>query len=398
MPRSNDPRFGALLRQLIRERGLTFRALAERTHYGKSYIHDLASGRSRPSPDAARRLDDALRANGVLAALAFGTALAGDELDAIELGRRVAASDVSAETLDQLEAAFDDLASAYATTPPEVLLPRVRRHVDYVTALLDARKTLTQQRRLLALGGWLALLSATLRVDLRQSDAAASWLKTASGLGDHAEHAEIRAWCLETRAWEVLTAGDFRAAARLSQHAQAIAPAGSSAHIQAVAQEGRAWARMGDQRATRRALERLHRLVAALPAPDRPEHHYRYDPDKALAYTATTLAWSGDPAAEEYARMAIQQLNGSVRPRRIASARLDLSLALVGADKLDEATAQAIVAVTSGRVVASNWWRVTEVLAAIEATGIGEAAELRDAYETFRPAVRPAEAPDSNGH
>jgi len=96
--------------------------------------------------------------------------------------------------------------------------------------------------------------------------------------------------------------------------------------------------------------------------------------------------------------MAIQQLNGSVRPRRIASARLDLSLALVGADKLDEATAQAIVAVTSGRVVASNWWRVTEVLAAIEATGIGEAAELRDAYETFRPAVRPAEAPDSNGH
>jgi len=95
--------------------------------------------------------------------------------------------------------------------------------------------------------------------------------------------------------------------------------------------------------------------------PDHPEHHYRYDPAKAISYTATTLAWVGDPAAEEFARTAIQELirepGGVPRPRRIASARLDLALALLAADKPDEAIAEALTAVTSGRIVPSNWWR-----------------------------------------
>ena len=38
------------------------------------------------------------------------------------------------------------------------------------------------------------------------------------------------------------------------------------------------------------------------------EHHYRYDPDKSVAYVATTLAWVGDPAAESYAREIITRL------------------------------------------------------------------------------------------
>ena len=79
------------------------------------------------------------------------------------------------------------------------------------------------------------------------------------------------AWCLETRAWGVLTAGDYRRAIELSQGAQTVAPRGSSAHIQATAQEGRAWARMGDRRRTREALDRMTRLVGGLPVPDRPE-------------------------------------------------------------------------------------------------------------------------------
>ena len=34
--------------------------------------------------------------------------------------------------------------------------------------------------------------------------------------------------------------------------------------------------------------------------PDRPEHHYRYDPPKAQMYVATTLSWLGreDPNLE----------------------------------------------------------------------------------------------------
>lgn len=45
----------------------------------------------------------------------------GDEHDALELARRVAASDVSAETLDRLEDMVDELAIRYPRTPPQEL-------------------------------------------------------------------------------------------------------------------------------------------------------------------------------------------------------------------------------------------------------------------------------------
>jgi transcriptional regulator with XRE-family HTH domain len=394
-----DPRFGELLRRLRTERGLSYRDLASHATYGKSYLHDLETGRKQPTPDTARRLDEILGAAGQLAALVTATpigphapASTEEELDAWELARRVEISDVSGGTLERLEAAVDNLATRYASTTPHELLPIVRRHLSYVGRLLDARKTLDQHRRLLVAGGWLALLRATLDIDLRHRRAADTNLALATQLAEQTDHAEIAAWSLETRAWDALTDGDYLRALELSQHAQAVAPAGSSAFIQATAQEGRVWARMRDQKQTRRALDRVDRLVAALPVPDQPEHHYRYDPDKALSYTATTLAWAGDPAAVEFIQAVIEDLDptgdGGPRPRRAATARLDLGLALIGVGRPDEASAVATTAIISGRVVPSNWWRATEVLAGVEHAAPREAMDLRDAYETYRPVRR----------
>lgn len=383
-----DTPFAARLREIKEERRTTVRAIATRAHYSKSYIQDLLCGTRRPTPDVARELDTALDAGGELVALAAlgDHHLPDDQLDALELARRIEASDVSDDTLNQLEAAFDRLATAYAATPPADLIPRVRHHLAYVGRLIDARMTLRQRRHLITIGGWLSLLAATVHIDLRDHDAAHARLRTARQLADHADRPEIQAWCLETRAWEVLTAGDYRTAVDLSQQAQAIAPDGSSAHIQATAQEGRAWARMGARAETRAVLDRVHQLVDGMPRPDQPEHHYRYDPDKAQSYTATTLAWAGDPAAERYARAVIAHLEADgARPRRIASAQLDLGLALLAADHPDEAAHAATAAIGSGRVVPSNWWRASEVLRGVEAAGISEAADLRELYEEHRP-------------
>lgn len=52
-----------------------------------------------------------------------------DEAEAIELRHRVAASDVGRVTLEKLEATVDDLAISYPTTPPDLLLLRVRRQL-----------------------------------------------------------------------------------------------------------------------------------------------------------------------------------------------------------------------------------------------------------------------------
>lgn len=91
-----------------------------------------------------------------------------DELEAMELARRVEASDVGVETLARLEAAFDTMAMAYATAQPQELITRLRNHLMYVSQLMDARKTMRQHRRLLLVGGWFALLAATVHIDLCQ--------------------------------------------------------------------------------------------------------------------------------------------------------------------------------------------------------------------------------------
>jgi transcriptional regulator with XRE-family HTH domain len=316
--------------------------------------------------------------------------LGDDEQDALELARRVGASDVGDETLTRLEAVVDELAIAYTRTPPALLLGRIRQHLGYVNRLLDARKTLGEHRRLLVIGGWLSLLGATVHIDVKQYEAAAAGLKTAGGIARHAGHREIHAWCYETEAWRVLTEGNYAHALELSRAAQAIAPAGSSAAIQATAQEGRAWARLSQPKETYAAIERVHRLVAPMTRPDQPEHHYRYDPDKSVAYTATTLAWLGDPAAEGYAREIITRLAPSTDvekwPRRVASANIDLALALLVTDRLDEACDATLKAISSGRIVPSNHWRAAEVVRAVEARQLPEATALREAYEEMRRA------------
>jgi hypothetical protein len=173
----------------------------------------------------------------------------------------------------------------------------------------------------------------------------------------------------------------------LAQTAQRIAPQGSSAAIQASAQEGRAWARLGESCDTYAAIDRVRALAGLLPVPDQPEHHYRYDPTKALAYTATTLAWVGDPAAETFAREVLTRLqgNGGGRwPRRVATANLDLALALLGTDQLDEAADAARSAMLSGMIVPSSHWRAREVVTAVESRGPSLAVDLREAYELMR--------------
>ena len=242
-------------------------------HHNAGHISNLRNGKAQPSPELAQDLDDALDADGALVRLtppaghrrrtAAGFP-ADDEIAAVELARRAEASDVGDGTVERLELVVDDLATAYPGTPPADLLRRVKTHLGCIGQLLDTRYTLSQHRRMLVTGGWLSLLAATCLIDLHRDHAASTHLRTAAQLAREAGHAEIAAWCLETRAWQVLTEGDYRLAVDIA----------------------------------RAALARVETLVSPLPVPDRPEHHYRYDPAKSEAYVATTLAWLGDPAAE----------------------------------------------------------------------------------------------------
>ncbi|MFD8480349.1 helix-turn-helix transcriptional regulator [Kitasatospora sp. NPDC059673] len=317
-----------------------------------------------------------------------------DEIEALELARRVSASDVGKETLERLELTFHELATKYPTVAPQELLGKVRKYTLYVANLMDAKKTLSEHRQLLVIGGWFSLLGATLHIDLNQQDAATARLRTAMTLAQHAENSEIQAWCFETDAWRVLTDGNYSKAVELSATAQQLAPAGSSIEIQSLAQQGRAFARLGYSTETHAAIDRVQELSAALGIPNRPEHHFQYDPAKSLAYAATTLAWLGDPAAEAYAREVISRLSPSEDvskwPRRVASANIDLALSLVATNRLDEACDSAQRAMLSGRVAPSNHWRALEVVKAVEVRKISDARDLREVYEGMRLQIAPS--------
>ncbi|MGW8381068.1 helix-turn-helix domain-containing protein [Streptomyces sp. ODS28] len=384
--------FGRVFFLLRKWAGISYNRLGEACDIKSSRVCELARGEGAISTVAkVEAIADALGIPGRMVRLAprpwesDAPPLYEDDFDAAELARRAEASDVGTEFLDHLDGRFDDLAVRYQTAPPAQLLSEVRRHCAYVQDLMEKRATLAQQRCLLASGAWFSLLGATLHIDLRQPGAATARLRTARVLAQHAEHAEIHAWTYETEAWRVLTAGDYPRAVELARAAQEMAPRGGSAEIQATAQEGRARARLGERREAYRAIDRVRGLAAAMQLRARPEHHYQYDPAKASAYEATTLAWAGDPAAEAPAREVIARLtpggSAAVWPRRAVSAHLDLALTLLSCNRLDEACDAAQKALLSGRLLPANHWRALEVVREVESRHLPEASELREAYE-----------------
>jgi len=208
--------FTQRLAVLMAARGLGVRALARQVPCNHALISRYLNGHQVPTPGMAARLDALLGAGGELAALAAtpgrdGGPAADDEIAALELTRHATASEIGTATVEQIELAVDGLAVAYPGTPPGVLLPRVRAHLGYVTGLLDRRVTFAEHGRLLVAGGWLSLLAATCLIDLRRRTAALAYLRTAARIAQETGHAEIAAWCLETRAWQYLTDADYPA-------------------------------------------------------------------------------------------------------------------------------------------------------------------------------------------
>lgn len=364
--------FADELRALMTARGVSGNELARRVPCDPALISRYLSGRQPPSARMAARLDDALSACGKLAAAArrvpaplLVDRMASDELEAIDLARRCTTSDAGEAAVTRLEQAADDLAIAYASARPADLLARARSHLGYAAGLLDGRLTLGEHRRLLVSVGWLSLIAATSLTDLRNQPAAVAYLRTAAQIARETGHDEIAAWALETRAWQALITSNYALAAKLARQAQDAAPRGSSPHIQATAQEGRALARLGAKPETYDALARTEALVSRMTPPDDPRHHYQYDPVKAETYIATTLSWLGDPAAVPMARQVLARVeaagDGVPRPRRAALAMLDLALALAGTGQPDEAAAEALNAVTSELLVPSSYWRAARV-------------------------------------
>lgn len=255
----------------------------------------------------------------------------------------------------------------------------MRTSARQISSLLDGRATLVQRRRLLTAAGWLALLAATLHVDLGQRTAAGAARRAAGSLGRETEHDEIGAWACEVDTWTALVDQDWSRAASLAAAGETLAPAGSPAAAQLAMQAARAAARLGDGPQVRAALRRCSAAAGRQSRDRPPDHHFYFDGDKLQLYTGTTLAWLGDPAAEDYVRHAAARSEASGQRRRVATARLDLGLVLARLGRPDEAAQCGVLALESNELVPSNAWRADELVAAVSGyRGVPEVEELRE--------------------
>jgi hypothetical protein len=378
--------FAAELARRRADFGFSLADLSARAHVHRAYIHRMERGERWPSATVVRAVDAAPDADGALLATWEAADRVprvrgdnGQPAELVELAARAAASDVGPTTLELLELSVEGLARTYTRVAPAELLRDVRARARQVGRLLDGRATLAQRRCLLVSAGWLALLAATLYVDLGQRGAAGAVRAVANSLGRETEQDEIAAWVCEIDTWTALVGQDWSRAAELAAAGEAIAPSGSPAVAQLAMQTARAAARLGDGPGMRAALRRSA-AAADRQSQDRPpDHHFFFDVSKRDLYTGTALAWLGDPAAEVYARHSAAQHETSGQRRRLATARLDLGLVLARLGRPDEAAHCGVLAILSNELVPSNAWRADELIAAVsEYRGVPEVEDLRE--------------------
>ncbi|WP_245545725.1 helix-turn-helix domain-containing protein [Nocardia higoensis] len=366
--------------------GISLRFMAARVHFTPSYLSLVETGKRPVTPRLVLGYED------VLGPDALRRDAADDDPSVEAWIERINATDIPDGVLGYLDYSIDDLAIAYPATAPSAVLEWALTSMRVARAMLDRRKTLGEHRRLMLTLGWFSLLAAACHVDLGHHLAARQRVRIARDISLEAEHSELTAWSMQTMAWQQLTDGDFTVAATASQVAQHVAPRDSTAFIQATAQEGRALARMGNRDGAYTALRALARLVSGIGDLEGVEHHFRFDPAKSDAYMATILAWLGDPAAESFARQVISDLQEAEkpRPRRLATARLDLGLALLAAGRADEAAETTLAAVASGQLVPSAFWRLDEVVDGIERVDSTRALRIRETFRELYPPQGPA--------
>jgi hypothetical protein len=357
-----------------------------------SYLSKVVNGHKPGSAALAEALDKVLDAGGKLATLAGTPSVPGRvilaDTELIELDRHAGASDLGSGTLDLLNAAGDRMCRGYPVEDPGELSGRATQHLRYVTGLLGGRVTLAQHRELLVLAGWLAALIACARYDAGDRGAAETARVMAGQFGAQAGHGELLGWSFEIAAYFALAEGRYRDTVAMSEAGTRHAGA-SSAAVQLALQAAKGYARMGDPQA-REALDTGHAMLARLPVPPHPDHHFVFDAGKYEFYVATILTWLGDDAAAgDHAAEVVRQCKAAGGwPMRLSDVLIDLGVLAGRRGDLDEAVSHGMAALELPRRSGSLLPRAVELRDALAArypherlvAGYGDAvAELAEA-------------------
>jgi transcriptional regulator with XRE-family HTH domain len=347
--------FGDRLREYREHRGWSLADLGRAVHYSRSYLSNIENGRKSPTDDLARLCDEALRAKGELIAAARGDVVG--KLDrtpwqTAELVQRMQASDTTSSTLESLEATIVELCCQYNHRDALELRQEAHEWLQHVGGLLRRPVGLRAHQDLLAAGGWLALLAGCVEYDLGMRSAAESTRTAALQLGREAGHPEIAGWAEEMSSWFALTQGRFRNAIDAAQRGQAVAQT-SSVHVQLIAQEAKARARLGEA-GLHTLLESGREMLDRLPYPDRPDNHFKIDPAKWDYYAMDVHRIAGDDELTKlYASTVIRDNTtpdgAELSPMRVSESRLTLAIVAGREGDLEQAVDLGLAGLKGGR-------------------------------------------------
>lgn len=347
--------FGRRLQEYREHRGWSLADLSRATHYSRSHLSNLENGRKAPTPDLARVCDEAMRAKGELIAAARNdTAERLNDVpwQSAELIQRLQVSDTTSRTLETLQSTVEELCCQYNYRDAFDLRREAHQWLHHVGDLLRRPVGLSAHQELLVAGGWLALLTGCVEYDLGMQVAAESTRTAAVQLGLEAGHPEIAGWGHEMTAWFALTQGRFRQAVDAAQRGQQVATS-SSAHVQLIAQEVKAKARLGET-GLGTVLANGKEILERLPYPDRPDNHFKVDPAKWDYYAMDVHRIAGDDElATSYAETVIADNTSpdgtELSPMRISECRITLGIMAGRSGDLEQAVELGKTGLKDGR-------------------------------------------------
>jgi hypothetical protein len=219
-----------------------------------------------------------------------------------------ARSNLTGETMDQLQDDVATLAHAYPQLPLTDVLGRLVETQDIVFTLLEGKQPPAYTRRLLILSAVLSGLLAKASHDLSDPHAALTQSRTAFQCADNADHNGLRAWVRGLQSLITYWAGRYHESVGYAQKGQHHDSRSTSSVWLAVS-EARAWAALSNREKTIAALRRAEDAWDRVQPDEMDELGgiCTFTRSRQLYYAADALAWLPEEtkAAEDYAVQAV---------------------------------------------------------------------------------------------
>ncbi|WP_322767553.1 helix-turn-helix transcriptional regulator [Frankia sp. Cr1] len=179
--------------------------------------------------------------------------------------RRAGSSNVSDDTLDQLDRMTVDAVDEYERFGPAVLVPRLVEQRSWVEALFDGRQTFRQRGRLYRVAARLSGLLGSLAVDRGDMPTARAYCDEAYQLADLVDEDELRAWIRGTQALIEFYAGRFDRCLALAVDGLRYSHGGPQEARLLAQGQARAAGKLGDAHTVAVAVDRARELAYPRP-------------------------------------------------------------------------------------------------------------------------------------